>query len=262
MGDISIQDIKKAYFTKSSSVTEVLCFSGEKVSVKPIKIKDKKNFLKLLEQENNVEVDKFIDDLIERYVSNENGDPIKANSLMDDERYQLLICIRRASTSADTILITHKCSECEHVNTDISYKFSDIVVKNYEKNTSTDDTITNKNESVKFTIGHLNRGELLVADKYISDKKIDTKIEKQFVYYAAAIKDITLIIDDISNKFIPKMDEKVEFLENLSFDDFNKIKRFFTSSPSYGLTLPLNFTCSNCKSTLDKEAKIVNFFTD
>ena len=93
------------------------------------------------------------------------------------------------------------------------------------------------------------------------EKKIDTKVEKEFIYLASTVKELYLNADDITRKYTPKIAERVEFIENLVFDDFDKIREYFSKCAEFGLSLQFNFKCTECEYKNEKEeAKIVNFF--
>jgi len=260
MSEITFQDIKKAYFTKASTSQVELCYSGRVVNVKQIKMKDKKEFLKYLEKEDDKLIDSFIDSLIERCVSDSADQQIVATKLVDKERHQLIMKIRMMSTMGDTADIDHTCPKCKKT---VSVKFptENIITTSFKKPEEFDDIIISKNESVKFKIEPLCRADIIEIEKYIDDKKFDTDIEKEFVYLASTVKEIYLVMDDISSKYTPSISERVDFTENLSFDDFDKIKNFFASIGNYGISLNFDFTCPNCGFKSDKEeAKIVDFF--
>ena len=261
MADITFQDIKKAYHTQASSSNVTLCYSGKTVKVRQIKMKDKKEFLKYLEKDDDELIDSCIDSLIERYVTSEDGDPIDARKLVDKERHQLLMKIRTLSSNQEEAEIDHICPKCEEIST-IKFPLNTIEVINYKKPDGYDDVITSKNGGVRFKIGNLTRENVVDIEKYIKDKNLDTDVEKEFVYLAGTIKEIYVNIDDVSSsKFVPSVIECVEFLENVSFDDFDKVKNYFANTKDYGLNLKINFTCKCGYKNEKEEVKIADFFT-
>jgi predicted kinase len=261
MDDISYQDIKRAYVSKVNAAKTTLCYSGKYVYVRPIKMKDKKEFLKLMEKENNELLDAFIDNLIEKYVSTGDDTPIDAKTLVDQERHQLLMVIRQLSTTQESIQIDHVCPKCKVLNKNIQFDLTNIIINSFSVPAGYENTLESKNGNVKFSVGLLTRGEIIEIEKHITDKSIDTKVEKDFVYLASTIKEMYLKIDDIERKYIPTIPERIEFVENLSFDDFDKIRKFFEACGSFGLSLGFKFKCTDCDYKNEKEeAKIVNFF--
>jgi hypothetical protein len=261
MSEITFQDVKKAYHTAASSSEVVLCYSGNSVTVKQIKMRDKKEFLKYLEKEDDKLIDTFIDQLLERYVSDEKGDPIDAMKLVDRERTQLLMKIRSLSTVHDTAEIDHICPKCNATNS-VKFPLANLVVTNYVTPEGYDDTIVSKNGGVKFKIGNLTRGNVIEIEKFIESKKFDTDVEKEFVYLASTVKEIYVNVDDIiSAPFKPSIQERIDFVENLTFDDFDKIKNYFAHVKDYGVSLTFDFKCSACDHKNEKEeAKLVDFF--
>jgi hypothetical protein len=261
MSEITLQDIKKAYFTKANVIKTKLCYSDREVYIRQIKFKDKKDFLKILEQEDDNLLDPFVDSLIERYVADENSNPIKSTSLVDEERHQLLMYIRKAATLHESVDIDHVCPKCKVLNTQIKFPLENIKVINFKKPDGFDDVIVSKSGDVKFQISHLTRGDIVEIEKYIKDKGITTKIEKEFVFLASTVKELYITTDDISRKYIPNISDRVEFVENLVFDDFDKIKSYFSKADNFGVQLQFNFKCTDCDySNETEEAKIVNFF--
>jgi hypothetical protein len=254
MSEISFQDIKRAYAmsAKAAPTNTTLCYGGKSVVVRPLKMKDKKEFLKVLEKDNDDLIDACIDSLIEKYVMDDNDEPIAAKTLVDQERHQLLMLIRRASTSQESVNISHVCPKCKTNVTNITFDLKNVVIRNFKKPDGFSDMIVSKNDSIKFSIGILTRGDTVEIEKYV---------EKEFVYLASTVKEIYLVVDDIEKKFSPSISERVEFIESLSFDDFDKIRKYFDATGSYGLSLGFAFECPSCKFKNEKEeAKIVSFF--
>jgi hypothetical protein len=261
MADISYQDIKKAYVDKATPAKTTLCYSGKCVFVRPIKMKDKKEFLKLMEKENDELLDTFIDNLIEKYVSTGDDMPVVAKTLVDQERHQLLMVIRQLSTTQESVLIDHVCPKCKVLNKNIQFDLKNIIINNFTVPDGCENTLESKNGNVKFVVGLLSRGEIIEIEEYIKNKSIDTKVEKDFVYLASTVKEMYLKMDDLERRYCPTINERIEFVENLSFDDFDKIRKFFEACGSFGLSLGFKFACTDCEYKNDKEeAKIANFF--
>lgn len=263
MSEITFQDIKKAYHTQATTSEVTLCYSGDVVNVKQIKMRDKKEFLKYLEKEDDKLIDTFIDQLLERYVSDDKGEPINAMSLVDRERNQLLMKIRALSTIHDTAEIPHICPKCNATVT-VQFPLASMVVTNYSNPDGLEDVIVSKNGSVKFKIGNLTRGNVIEINKYIESKQFDTDVEKEFVFLASTVKEIYINTDDIvTPPFKPTIQERIDFVENLSFDDFDKIKNYFANVKDYGVSLSFEFKCSKCDfKSAKEEAKLVDFFIE
>jgi hypothetical protein len=261
MQEISFQDIKKAYVSKASALETTLCYSGTVVNVKPIKMRDKKEFLKAIETESEENVEIFVDNMIEKYVTDKSDNQLNAKQLVDQERYQLLMLIRKHSTTQDTVHIDHICPKCGELNNNIQFEFGNISVKQYVCPDGVEDTIKSRNGNIEYVIGMLTRGEIYDIEKYIKEKKIESKVEKDFVYMSCSIKEIYKIDDEVRTKYIPKISERIEFAENISFDEFEKIRKYFEKQESFGVVMPFSFKCSKCEFANEKEeAKIINFF--
>lgn len=261
MADITLQDIKKAYATKASTTEITLCFSGKKVLLRPLRMKDKKEFLKVLESENDVLIDNFIDGLIERYVSEFDENTLKSATLIDQERKQLLMYLRKISTTATHINIDHACPKCDKIIENVPFPLDGATTDNFKKPEGVDNLIEAGNGNVKFLVSHLTRQDNLDIDKYITEKEVKSEVEKEFIIMAATVKEIYLNLDDMNRKMVPSIKERHEFVENLSIDDFEKIKNYFTTCSHFGPKLVFEFACSACDyKNAKEEAKIVDFF--
>lgn len=260
MTDINFNDIKKAYLLKIAAKPITLCYSGKKVNVKGIKIKDKKEFLKVLESENEENIDTFIDKLIEKYCFDDDDNLIDASKLIEQERQQILIEIRKNSTESDTAKVDHVCPACNKLNTGIDFNFSNITQVEYKENAEVSNTISSKNGNVKFELGFLNRRDNIDIIKYIKDKGIESQIEKDFIYLASTVKQLYVSLDDVTRKYNPSVSERVDFVENLTFDDFEKIKGYFAKVQDFGVKLGFDFECKMCGHKAKEEVKFVDFF--
>jgi hypothetical protein len=261
MADITMQDIKKAYASKANTIEVELCYSGKKVLLRPIKMKDKKEFLKVLESEKNEQIDTFIDKLIERYVADVNEEPVSASHLVDEERRQLLMCLRKISTTATHVGVDHVCPECGELNENVQFALEGAIVENFKKPDDVDNLIDASNGNVKFLVSQLTRQDNIDIDKYITEAKITSDVEKEFITLASTVKELYLNMDDVSRKFTPSIKERQEFVEGLSIDDFEKLKNYFVKCSPFGPKLVFNFKCTKCEYKNEKEeAKIVDFF--
>jgi hypothetical protein len=258
MSEVTFQDIKKAYVTKTVATSINLCYSGKEVFVKPLRMKDKKEFLKCIEQENDDLLDVLIDNIIERYVSNSEGDPIDAKSLVDQERHQVLMQIRKISTQQEIVKIDHVCPKCKVLNNNVLFPLANINIIHYSGDA--DKPISVKNDEITFTPKLLTRGEDIDVEKFIAEKKPTTNIEKEFIRLASTVKEIQLSIDDVVRTYKPTLAERVEFVESLSFDDFEKIRLYFVNMGLFGMQLKFDFKCVSCGHASNSEAKIINFF--
>lgn len=260
MSDISFQDIKKAYFDKAQKEIVQLCYSGKSIQIKPLKIKDKKEFLKYIEQDDKDALDNFIDQLIEKYTLDINEEPIVAKDLVEEEREQILMLLRKISSDIEVMDVDHICPACKQINTNIKFNFSNVHVDYFKKPEGMDDLLEVGNKRIKFQIAKLTRKDILDVNDYINKNSIKSKVEKEFIYLAATIKEIYLVIDDIEKKYIPKTEEKVKFVEDLKFDDFNKIKEYFEKTVKFGVKANFDFKCIHCQYEGKEEVSLANFF--
>jgi hypothetical protein len=259
MPDINISDIKKAYLTKAAPKPITLCYSGKEILIRPIRIKDKKEFLKILENSDEAAIDTFADKLIEKYAADSDENPIDSKKLVDQERQQILIEIRKNSTEFDHATIDHVCPSCGKTNVDVKFPFTNIITKNF-KEPEHANTIVSKNGDVSFSVGLLMRGDSVEIEKYIKENKVTSEVEKNFIFLASTIKSIVVSIDDVKKEVTPTIKERVEFAETLTLDDFERIKDYFAEMDGFGTVLELDFKCLHCQHESKEEVKFVNFF--
>lgn len=251
----SLGDLKKVQAASNFEFSVDLCYSKRKAFVRPLKVKDKKELMKAIETKDEKLIQKVLDEIVEKYVVLEDDRPL--TDLTVQERYQILVEIRRAA-SGDLVKIAHQCPKCEHINKDIPYELTNIYVKEY------DTTIPNKfslfNGNVELVLGPLRREEEKKIEKIIFDRKLKTNSEKQFLLMAGFIEKIYLKKDDVLGEVALSTDEKIEFFENLSSADLDKIINYIKSS-DFGVKLPFHFRCENCGYENEKEeANIAVFF--
>jgi hypothetical protein len=259
MSDINMSDIKKAYLTKAAPKPVTLCYSGKEILLRPIKIRDKKEFLKVLEGSDETAIDAFADKLIEKYAATDDEVPIDAKKLVDQERQQILTEIRKNSTEFDYASIDHVCSACGKTNVDVKFPFTNITTKFFKEPEQTN-VIVSKNGDVSFAVGLLSRGDNLEIEKYIKDSKVTSEVEKNFIFLASTIKAITVSIDDVKKEVTPSIKERVEFAESLTLDDFERIKNYFAQIKGFGTFLEMDFTCVHCQQQSKDEVKFIDFF--
>lgn len=252
----NISDLKKIQVESSSNAefSVNLCYSGRKAFVRPLKIKDKKDLLKAIESKDEKLVQKILDDIIEKYVELEDNRPIE--DLTIQERYQILVEIRRAA-SGDQIKIVHQCPKCEHINKDIPYDIKNMVVKPF------DNSVPNEmflfDNKVKLVLGPLRRSEEKKIEKIIFDKKIQTISEKNMLLMSGFIQKIFINKDDIWGEVTLKTEEKIEFFESLSPNEFDFIANYIKNS-DFGVKLPFSFKCENCGYENEREEANVTVF--
>ncbi|MCS7316906.1 MAG: hypothetical protein NZZ41_01100 [Candidatus Dojkabacteria bacterium] len=250
-----IKDLKKVQSDHHFEFSVDLCYSGRKAFVRPLKIKDKKELLKAIESKDEKLVQKVLDEIILKYVELEDNRPL--DDLTVQERYQILAEIRRAA-SGDTIKIVHQCPNCEHLNKDLIFDLKNIIIKPYDFNIENKISLFNGN--VEIVLGPLRREEEKKIEKIIFDKKIQSTSERQFLLMAGFIQNVFIKKDDIYGEVKLKTEEKIEFFENLSSSELDKIIDYIKKS-DYGVKLPFHFKCEKCSyENTQEEANVAVFF--
>ncbi len=252
----NLADLKKLYASQSGDEMAIdLCFSGRKAFVKPMKVKDKKDILKAIESKDEKLIQKNFDDIVEKYVTLEDKRPLE--DLTVQERYQILVAIRRAA-AGDEAKLAHQCPKCEHVNRDISFDMNNIVTKEYVT-PSNGNTIEVANGAIKVILGPIRRETEKKLEKIIFDKKIELMSERQFLMMAGFIEKVVMTQNDIATEVPMKVEEKIEFFENLRASDLDKITGYIKST-DFGVKLPFKFKCDKCGHTSEEEANVAVFF--
>jgi hypothetical protein len=252
----NFSDLKKLYATPSADEMAIdLCYTGNKAFVKPMKVRDKKDILKSIESKDEKLIQRVFDEIIEKYVTLD-GDR-STDDLTVQERYQILVSIRRAA-AGDTAKLAHQCPSCEHVNKDIPFNMENIVTKNYEC-PEDQSTIEVANGNIKVILGPIRRSDERKLEKIIFDKKITLVSERQFTMMAGYINKIFISQNDIIAEVPMKIEEKIDFFENLRASDLEKITDYIRNT-EFGVKLPFKFKCEKCGHTADEEANVAVFF--
>ena len=135
-----------------------------------------------------------------------------------------------------------------------------IVTKNYDSE-SVNNVIEFDNEhgNMKIFLGPLRRADEKKLEKIIFDKKITLTSERQFLMMSGYINKIVIVKDDITGEIPMKIEEKIEFFENLRAGDLEKITDYIKNT-DFGVKLPFAFKCEKCGHTSDEEANVAVFF--
>lgn len=254
------KDLKRLYADNSAARSEIeLCYSRNKVLVKALKIKDKKELLKAIESKNENSINKSLDDIIEKYVEYSDGEPVDGKKLTTQERQQLLVNIRLAAGGLENSKLVHQCPECEHINKNISYNPSTMYVDFYEKDSETNDFLDLANGQIKVYLGPLFREDEIEIENIIKRKKFETNSEKQFAMLAGVIKKVVAKIDDVESEVELTMQDKMDFFDNLSASDLDKITDYFQKI-DFGVKMPFDFRCEKCGHESEENVNIAVFF--
>jgi hypothetical protein len=252
----NLTDLKKLYATPSGDELAIdLCFSGRKAFIKPMKVRDKKDILKAIESKDEKLIQKNFDDIIEKYVTLEDGR--STDDLTVQERYQCLVAIRRAA-AGDEAKLAHQCPKCEHINKDIPFQMDSIVTKNYEE-PKEGNSIEVAGGAIRLILGPIRREDEKKLEKVIFDKKITLVSERQFIMMVGYIHKVVMSQNDMVADVPMKIEERIEFFENLRASDLDKITGFIKNA-DFGVKLPFSFKCEKCGHASEEEANVAVFF--
>jgi hypothetical protein len=256
--EFGLADLKKLYANASSAAPHMeikLCYSGELVYIKPLKVRDKKDILKAIESKNDNLLNRILDDLIEKYVEYRSGKALPSGSLMQKEKEQILVYMRLATgDKPKTINVVHQCPQCEKITKDIPFEIDVMSVLDYNRDNN--DIVTLLGGQINIQMGPINLDEEKEIEALSKQKKLTSIADRQLLMVAALIKKVK-VGNDVCNIF--KLDEKLSFIEQLSVSDL-EILTSYLEKYDFGVKMPFNFTCSHCGYADKQEVNSAVFF--
>lgn len=259
---LSIEQLQQLQSSSSSAHMEVeLCYSGKKAFIRPLKVVDKKEVLKAIENKNEVLVNKVFDEIIQKYVEFEDPN-LNYETITLQERFQILTYIRTANGDKEAT-VAHECKSCKKITHDLQYDTSELYLKTYKGNRE-DQVITidlDSNSKIEILIEPLTRIDEKNAERYCKNEKLDTLSEKSFIYIAASIRRIKVVTNgETQNVDLSSFDKKVEYYKTIDGKTDDKIKDVIKKF-DFGIKMPVNFTCKYCKhKEFNDEVNIASFF--
>jgi hypothetical protein len=243
----TVDDLRKIQASAKTEAEELpieLSYNRKQAFIKPLKVKDKKSLMKAIETKNEKLIHKLFDNIVEKYVTLEDG--ISLDDITVSEKYQILTWIRR-SAAGDTVKIIHKCPECEKVTTGIDYDLNNIQVKMFESDEENpiDNKIVTAGGKITLYLGPITRKDEKEIDSVIYARNIESLTERQFMHMVGAIKRVEVTSEDMSGDVDFKIEEKIDFFESLDSNVLDKINNYLRKI-DHGVKMPFNFKCSHC----------------
>lgn len=258
-----------------AEIRYVLPGSGEEVFLRPFTTKEQKSILKAMEKEDQILIGEAMDELIKKcVVSPEKFNPM---TLLSKDRECLLIKLRQESVKEE-FEYSWTCEECKTVNK-VSVDLSKL---EFEKLATADGM---KHKEVKLNdcditliLGTSTREDekciLAHAKKNSAVKAQLSQAELLNAAYASVIKGIKVTktkdvkdesgsTSSVEEDVIIKVpfSERLRILDEMSFDDKNKIKIFFEELEKYGFDTNLGIqTCKSCSNEKEQEMEWMSFF--
>jgi hypothetical protein len=165
----------------------------------------------------------------------------------------------RRAAAGDSTKIAHQCPKCQHIGREIPFNMNNIATKNFIEPEG-GNVISTAGGAVKITLGPIRRCDEKDLEKIIYERKIDLMSERQFIMLAGCIHKIQINQDDMVTEVSMKPYEKVDFFENLSSRDLDRITSYVKES-DYGVKIPFSFKCEKCEYQNDmEEANVAVFF--
>lgn len=236
--------------------------NGKKATIRPMKVKEQKEFLKAFEKQDEFLLNEAFDHILAKCVDSIDGDAYDGDTLCVQDRTFLLIKIRQL-TSGDKIKIAHFIQEknkVEQIDVDLSQ--FEVLYR--------DDEINKEivlNDAVKVIVGPVTRKNEKDIEQYLKKKgptNKDSMIERRYCAYAAIIKEIwfTETKEDNkkeTNKVDASFSDIVEFITDFNGDkDLKKLDEYATTL-DFGIKLKFPINVEGYQND-QEEASLLSFF--
>lgn len=259
--DLKVQINKEMKTSIATAVVE-LPSNKAKATIRPLKTKDAREFLKALEKQDEVLVGEAFDKMLMASVDTINGDPVDVENMNLKDRVFLLIKIRELSSANKTVKITHVCPISSKVYNDIPVDISTFTVKYPEQPLT---MVLNPVENIRLTIGQVTRKNEKDIQKWMAskDKKTST-VDLRYCTYAALIKSIEMKNSETEEwEKVSDMtfDNYVEFVVDTLREVDLKALDEFMKSLDYGIKMTFHFKSDAADYENDhEEANLLSFF--
>lgn len=215
--------------------TITLPLSKKKIEFRPFVVKEQRNLLMAMESEDGSAIQRAIKDILDNCTVTSNVN-IESLPIVDVEYYFLQL---RAKSVGEIVDVRYKCNnetddgqKCNGIM-DTQINIDEVKVEKKD-NIDTDIQITDqimvrlKYPEFSFISDSLKFKDLNDLTFHMVAKSIDYVYDGEQYYYANEVP----------------IDEMVEFVENLSQPQFEKLEEFFSNLPK--LRKEINITCKKC----------------
>lgn len=220
--------------------TTVIPSTGKTVSFRPFLVRDKKSLMMAHISNDPVAMISTLKEIIKNCLLED----IKIDSLATFD-IEKLFCIIRAKSDGEVVNLSITCKECGNP-TEISLDVTQIDVKTPEGHEKRFNLFDNVGVAMKYP----------TYEDVLKNSSVNTLDD----VIGMIADSIDYIYDD--KKVYPAKDtsrqELVEFIENLTEEQLNKLKNFFDTMPKFSHTL--HFQCPHCENKEDIEVEGINNF--
>lgn len=256
----TFSDFKKKYsIDQSKEIPQgavTLPSNGTKATIRPMKVKEQKDFLKAFEKKDEFLLNEAFDRILSSCVISVDDKPYDNDVICVQDRTFLLIKIRQL-TSGDKIKIPHYSADSDKVQ-QIEVDISKFPVETHEGNLNSEIDVS---ESVKLVLGPVTRKNEKDLEKYLKSKGDlkDSVIERRYCAYAALIKEIKSKDDKGEwSKVDATYENMVEFVTSHCSEKELKQIDEYTKTLDFGIRLKLSDAAES--SDVNDEASLLSFF--
>lgn len=265
MSNISFNDFKKKFSIDTnksiSTHSVVLPSDGSKALIKPMRVKEQREFLKALEKKDEFLVNEAFDKILSNCVESIDGNPFDNDLLCIQDRTYLLIEIRKISTPDKIVKISHIDQATQKVYNDIPVDLSQLKVIPSSRKVLWEDI--ELNEFTKIRLGPVTRKNEKDLEAWVKAKSKDSVIDRRYCAYAALVK--KFFAKDDNGEYIEvdgaKFSDIHDFIINNCSQDHLALFDDYVKSLDFGIKLTFHF--KNDEDGIDRpeeEANLISFF--
>lgn len=202
--------------------------TGKKIKFRPFLVKEQKILLMALDSDDTLEINRAIKEIIDSCTFNK----LNIDTLPSFDSDYIFMKIRSKSVGEE-IELSIKCSECNHPN-DYAMNIDDLQIIKNEKH--------DKRIQITSNIGIVMRYPTM---EELSNLRVNYNIETISNTVAACIDKI-YDEEEVHDASASTVQERVEWLDTLNQDQYDKLESFFTTAPYLNTTI--EFDCIKCKT--------------
>lgn len=269
MSSLSFKDFKKSIVINNNKdapqASVELPSNRAKALIRPMKVKDQKDFLKALEKRDEFLINEAFDKILSSCVITVDDAPFDNDLICIQDRMFLLIKIKELS-SGSKISIPHVFTDNEGKEKSQQIEVDMSTFKIIYKDSEVSKAIF-INPDTKLILGPSTRKNEKDLEKWIKTKAVskDSLVERRFSAYATLIKEIWFRTTDdkgVSSEFEPvtiSFDEKVEFVIDVCTDKDLKKFEEYAKELDFGIKLIVPVHVPGYDNE-DEEVNLISFF--
>lgn len=245
----------------SQAIVE-LTSDKRRAAIKPMTVKDQKEFLKAMEKQDQYLINQSFDAIIERCVDNIEGQPFDGDYLTLQDRTYLLLKIRQ-QTTGDKTKITHIHSKTGEPVQDVEIDLKQALqVKYFEGDSLTKEMKLSDN--VKILLGPVLRKDEKELDTWCrKTENKDSIVNRKYASYATLIKKVFYInpetkeLEEVTDL---TFDNKVDIVTDCFDLKQTQEVEDFVKTLDFGATVKFRFDDKNGYVNDEEEVNFISFF--